>query len=318
MPQTASWTDLCREPFRLLFPLAVLFGGAGVGYWVLQAFGVSAGPTSIHAFSQIAAYMYCFIAGFLMTALPRFSSSATASPAELATVLILLTLHQGLAWAGHWVLAHACFLGLLLAIAVFAGRRFAGRKSPAGPPVEFLWILIGVAAGLAGGGLLIAGHAGLISPWWFGVAKPLAQQGFVLAVVAGVAGFMAPRLMGRELTLMPGIRRRKLAIHALAALAFLGSFLLEGYGQLAVAYLMRAAVVTSLLWWTSRLHRPPAKAAVAAARRSRWCIGCADGEVGRRSRSVVFSTMVCGSLRLLVDRGGKLALADPAPGHPDP
>lgn len=231
-----SWRDLRREPFRLLFPLAIIFGCLGVGYWIVQALGWVSAPTTYHTSTQVAAYMYCWIAGFLLTALPRFASTSSAPTPELAIVLALLGAQQLCLWRKAWGLAELIFLGLLLALAVFAGRRFTGRKSQVGPPVEFIWILVGLLAGLLGGVLLMVGRMGLVPVWWVGVGRPLSQQGFLLAIVVGVAGFMAPRLMGREARLITPagltpqeagrLRLSRARIHGLAAAGFLLSFFL--------------------------------------------------------------------------------------------
>ena len=80
-----TWPLICREPYRLLFPLGALFGCLGVGHWLLYALQWSSASNLFHASIQMTAYMYCFIAGFLMTALPRFASAPPASTARTAT-----------------------------------------------------------------------------------------------------------------------------------------------------------------------------------------------------------------------------------------
>jgi hypothetical protein len=92
----------------------------------------------------------------------------------------------------------------------------------------------------------------------------MVQQGFLLGIVIGVGGFMAPRLMGRavDLSALSGaeagrVRRRRVAWHAAAGACFFASFWVEGFGWLAVAYLMRAAVVTAAFVLAGALPRPP-------------------------------------------------------------
>lgn len=265
------WGDLRREPFRLLFPLGILFGLLGVGHWLWYALGwTDAYSGFYHASIQLGAYMYCFVTGFLLTALPRFTSASAATTPELLTLLALLLAQLGFASWGRWPLASACFAGLLLVLAVFAGRRVAGRRSVASPPTEFVWIPIGALLGLAGSGLLGGAQSGILPAWLLGIGRPMAQQGFMTAIVLGVGGFMAPRLMGRGyLVNAPtdvteerarAIRKRRIHLHLLAALVFLASFLVEGVGRLGPAYLLRALVVTVELAWTTQFYRPPAAA----------------------------------------------------------
>ena len=265
---TIGWTDIRREPFRLLFPLGVLFGCLGVSHWLWYALGWSASSPLYHASVQVGAYLFCFMAGFLWTAMPRMTGSAPATSTELLAVLALLGAQQLSLSRGAFLVAHGCFLGLLLMLMVFAIRRFSQRRLPTGPPPEFIWIPVGVLFGVVGTALAGAGQAGLGSPTWIGIGKPLAQQGFVLAAVLGVGGFMAPRLMGRGFEWSGGrliapeavrrIRRHRMTWHLVAAVALAASFAAEGLGLVRVAYAVRAAVVSLELFWTTRLHRPPA------------------------------------------------------------
>ena len=85
------WDDVRREPFRVLFPLGILCGILGVGHWLLYALHwASASSSFFHAGVQTWAYLYGFIAGFLMTALPRFASAECATSRELGLALGLL------------------------------------------------------------------------------------------------------------------------------------------------------------------------------------------------------------------------------------
>ncbi|HAM39823.1 MAG TPA: hypothetical protein DCP69_00415 [Candidatus Omnitrophica bacterium] len=261
-----SWSDLRREPYRLFFPLGVLFGLLGVGHWVGYAMGGTASNT-FHARVQLGAYLFSFVAGFLMTAMPRFSSSHPATSGEVLTVLGLLigqVLSLSLGW---WARALICWIGLLATLLVFAARRFANRQVTVSPPTEFLWVPVGVTCGILGSLLTLWGLRGDAPVWVIAAAPPLAHQGFLLAVVVGIAGFMAPRLLGREMPLvMPHgltaeqirrMRRRRIGLHLFSAGAFLLSFALEGLGWMRMAYLLRAAVVTAMWEWSVPLHQPP-------------------------------------------------------------
>src|SRR3989338_9184364 len=109
-----KWADLRREPFRLFFPLAVGFGCLGVGHWLAYALGWRQSYSGFyHASLQVGAYMSCFIVGFLLTALPRFSATAPASNLELAVALGLMAAQVTGLWMGQWLIAESCLVGLL-------------------------------------------------------------------------------------------------------------------------------------------------------------------------------------------------------------
>ncbi len=264
-----GWTDLRREPFRILFPLGVLFGCVGVSHWLWYALGWAASSRFYHASMQIGAYMVCFIAGFLWTAMPRMTATHPATSFELSALLALLAVQTLLLAVNDTMLAQGCFVALLIVVASFAIRRRVRQSSSrAATPIEFVWVPIGVLFGVVGSALAASGQAGLIPSWWIAVGRPMAQQGFVLAVVLGVGGFMGPRLLGRGFEWMAAtavdserarhIRRGRLRAHAVAASLITASFVLEGAGHIVPAYLLRAVVVSAELWWTAQLHRPPA------------------------------------------------------------
>src|ERR1041385_4903412 len=80
------------DPYRLFFPLGILLGLAGVAIWPLNYFGVITGYWGMsHAFTQADGFLFCFIAGFLLTALPRFTNTDVPGigiQAILAVVLL--------------------------------------------------------------------------------------------------------------------------------------------------------------------------------------------------------------------------------------
>lgn len=261
-----TWGDLRREPFRFFFPLGVCCGLWGVDHWLVYALGWSTAYSGFyHASIQVGAFMSCFVVGFLLTALPRFASAAPATSAEFALLAGCLIAQPFLLSMGWWMAAELCFIALLVAVAVFAARRFATRRSEVGPPTEFIWIPIGILHGVVGTLLMMLAQGGWLAPWGLAVGRPMAQQGFLLSVVLGVGGFMAPRLMGRGGLTVSGldaaqarrVRRRRIGLHVLAGALVWASYWLEGSGRGSAAYLLRATIVTAELCWTSRLYRPP-------------------------------------------------------------
>lgn len=261
--------DLRREPFRALFPLGALFGIIGVGHWFLYAAHLSSASSSyFHASMQVGAFMFCFISGFLLTALPRFSQTAPASNAELARVIIFLLGQAVFLLLGWFAAAEACFIGLLICLIQFAGKRFAQKKTEVSPPPAFAWIPIALLHGIIGGFLVLLNQLGWAPAWALATGRPMMQQGFLLGMVLGVGGFLTPRLMGRtELFNKPSgadstaaalhQKKREAVVHELAGGAFFLTFVVEGIGRVQSAYLLRALIVTVNLAWTTHFYRRP-------------------------------------------------------------
>jgi uncharacterized protein involved in response to NO len=184
-----------REPYRIFFPLGALFGVAGVSIWPLYSFGVvSTYSGRSHALVQIFGFLYAFIAGFLLTAVPRFTGTQPPSlPAQLSLAAMLLVavvsseLRAFALGTVAFVAAHAMLLTLL-------ARRFARRRQ--NPPPTFALVGLGLLAGAAGA-LLTSGVAlELIPASWDLLGKRLLTEGMVMLLVLGIGGFLGPRLLG--------------------------------------------------------------------------------------------------------------------------
>src|SRR3989338_4189974 len=87
---TKWWAAACREPYRIFFPLGVWMGAVGIGHWLFYALHwLPRYSGFFHSSIQIMVYMNCFVAGFLMTAIPRFTSTHSANPREVLWFIFL-------------------------------------------------------------------------------------------------------------------------------------------------------------------------------------------------------------------------------------
>src|SRR5881396_1440683 len=79
------------DAYRIFFPLGIVLGVFGVSIWPLYYFGVTQGYSGrAHAFVQTDGFLYAFIAGFLLTAIPRFTGTEQPSrAAQYALALII-------------------------------------------------------------------------------------------------------------------------------------------------------------------------------------------------------------------------------------
>lgn len=254
-----------REPYRVLFPLGALAGCAGVGHWLAYAMGLMPEYSgALHAAIQLGAYLACFILGFLWTALPRFTATPPARGWEVAALGAVISAEVWALWRQQWPVAVAAFGLLLLSLAAFAALRIGRARERVTPPVEFIWIPAAVLFGLAGCSASLLVQLGHAPVTWLAWARPLWQQGFLLAIVIGVAGFLVPRLLGRLANLTPVTaeqvarqRRQRLRWHGLGIAVLAASFLLEAVGAVRAAYAVRAALLTVALALPNQLWLPP-------------------------------------------------------------
>ena len=183
------------DPYRIFFPLGIILGACGVSIWPLYYYGfIESYSGRAHAFMQTDGFLYAFVAGFLLTAIPRFTGT---QPPSLRTQYVLAVIIAAAALAAEFQYFAAGLTGFIAAhvmLVVLAVRRFIRRQQD--PPATFSLIGIGLMSGIIAG-LINAGISlGLIPPSWDVLGKRLLTEGMVLLLVLGVGGFLGPRLLG--------------------------------------------------------------------------------------------------------------------------
>ena len=260
------------DPYRIFFPLGILLGVMGVSIWPAYYFGITQGYSGrSHAFVQTDGFLFSFIAGFLLTAIPRFTGTQAPSRKTqwvLATLVIVCAtafeLHLFQIGNAAFLLSHA----MLIALAV---RRYVRRQQD--PPETFAFVGLGLVAG-ALGALIDVGIAwNVVEPSLDVLGKRLLTEGMVLLLVLGIGGFLGPRLLGFEaLPKFVGSdpvqsSNRKTLFYKMAGLAVLLSLVAEyGFGFAFMA-LLRAVVATAVILSTIQPWRLPAMRTTLA-----WCV----------------------------------------------
>lgn len=136
-------------PYQLFFPLGLLNAMIAVGVWFVQNLGWFSTPSLlIHSKLIIGGFLWSFIVGFLMTAVPRMTGTSNANTLEYivsATLLFGLTLFS-------WWIDGRYFYGtqalLVVFVMIYAGRRIARMTKPL--PVFFSHVGIAMLLALAG------------------------------------------------------------------------------------------------------------------------------------------------------------------------
>jgi uncharacterized protein involved in response to NO len=244
---------------------------AGVSIWPAYFFGLTPGFSGrAHAFVQANGFLYAFVAGFLLTAIPRFTG--TDGPRwtvqyALAALLIAATVAFE---AQAFAVGHLLFLAAHATVIVLAARRYRRRRSP--PPDTFVFVGAGLVTGLVGGALNAAVALQAVDPGWDLLGRRMLTEGMVLLLVLGVGGFLGPRLLG--FGPMPVVqigaftpRRPRIVLYVGAALVLVATLAGEyGFGLASLAY-ARAAVATAVLLTTMTPWRRPASPTTVA-----WCV----------------------------------------------
>jgi uncharacterized protein involved in response to NO len=251
-----------REPYRVFFPLGILMAWGGVLHWLLHAVGVLENYRPVfHAVTQIQGFLMSFAVGFLFTAIPR--RTGTAPPAAWEMGLgIAAPLGTALsAWQQRWAVSQAFWIVMLLAVLVFALRRFTSERAARRPPNSFIWVPLALLMGLAGSILIgIAAARGADFFWYHDLGRLFLLQGMFLGLVAGIGGMVLPLITRGESSVDAGGGERDRAergAHVAAAVLLAGSFWMENSGWPRLAVLLRAAVMAAEMLFSARLGRPP-------------------------------------------------------------
>ena len=251
------------DPYRVLFPLGVLYGIVGALLWPLHAAGLIPYPAVTHWTLMIQGFQHAFILGFLLTSMPAWMHSLPSRPWELATATVLMLGVGVAALLGSIFAVQLFYTATLVLVVVMALRRVSKSTSP--PPEEFLLVAFGLLLGFAGA--VMAGGAAL-GAW----AEPSPRFGLrliwmvmILSIVLGVGGLLVPTFTSmRDPLVIPGIakphvRKPRRILYALIALAMLGSLLLEASGRLQAGALVRAATGSLVLLLVWKLFRLPGR-----------------------------------------------------------
>jgi len=247
-----------REPYRIFFPLGIAFGIAGVAIWPLYTFGITASYSGrAHALVQTDGFLYAFIAGFLLTAVPRFTGTTPPSRRVQYTLAAMLLVSVVASELRAFVLGTTMFVFAHVMLLVLVTRRFVRRQQR--PPASFVLIGLGLLAG-ALGALVTAGVAWEIAPAaWDLAGKRMLTEGMVLLLVLGVGGFLGPRLLGFAALPSPGQSQGGSPLPwAAAGFTILISVPAEYLFDLGWMAIVRAAVVTAVVVPTLQLWRAPA------------------------------------------------------------
>ena len=251
---------LRREPFRLFFPLGVALAWIGIGHWIAYWGGwIGSYSCLAHGLVQIQGFLFAFALGFLLTALPRRTESASAPAWGLAAAVAALVTTTVAAFAGRWSIAEGASIAVVLGMVVFAVRRFASAQAGRRPPAPFVLIPIALACNVAGGVLVAWGTSRAGAAWGIAIGRLLVEQGLFLCLVMGASALVLPLMAGTppppDIGSSPAVARQAVA-YASAGLAVVATLVAEGGGSARVAPIVRGAIVAATLAIGPARRRP--------------------------------------------------------------
>ncbi len=252
-----------NEPFRLFFPIGMLFGILGVALWPLFFAGaLGYYPSIVHPRLMIDGFAGFFIFGFMMTAGPRLLGAPAFAPKCVLFVFGLACL-ANLAFTFNQVVVGDALFGLATAALLFkASRAYCARTDM--PPPGFPLAALGLISACVGSILLALSPAIWANATAYALGKILLFQGFTMLPIIGVGAFFFPKIIGGQNkhdfdeTMQPNAEWKRRFRHSIfAAIGFAASVAIELSGHLTTAYILRvltlaAYILTQLPWMEFR------------------------------------------------------------------
>jgi uncharacterized protein involved in response to NO len=175
-----------KEPYRILFLLGFIYLLWGTLLWLPQIWSAGTYPVLAHRYLMLNGFSASFIAGFLMTAVPKFSQTETAHGKEVLLFISITLLGLIFAFADMEKLSYGASALQAGVILFFLSRRILKRK--VNPPYSFVFIFVGLALWII---------SALIGTFTVSEAfKNLHYEGSIAAIILGVGSRLIPGILG--------------------------------------------------------------------------------------------------------------------------
>lgn len=227
------------EPYGVLFPCGVMAGFLGLVLWfAFQGGIVSFYPRQAHANIMYFGFLWSFVAGFLMTAIPKMTGTTLANDTEVLTAMALVSAQIAVGFFNQ-VPAAVFIYGVQTAFLVFfIARRFLKRRSV--PFAGFLFIPFAFIQSILAIFIFFSSSA-----FSMDIFYRLAGEAFVLNLVLGLGTRLIPVLSRVPNSLAPDQKSNSNGFFAMVALAIVLNlgFILQAFVDDQVGVALRLLVV---------------------------------------------------------------------------
>lgn len=236
-------------PYQLFFPFGLLNAILAVGVWFVQELNWFAAPVIfIHGKLIMGGFLWSFIVGFLMTAVPKMTATASANRIEYvlsSLLMIFLTLSAWHLDARFYYALQALVIAFMI---IYGGRRlFQAKKSP---PVFFSHVALAMFLAVLGCYYHFTGNS------FLGIH--LYHVGPTLLLVLGIGTRFFSFLSGLPSDFEEKVSPQGRWLFHISGVVLAASLFLAGTGN-SWAYLALAIVSLSYLLNTWRVLRTSAR-----------------------------------------------------------
>lgn len=185
------------DPYSYIFPFGLLSAFLGLSLWLFFKFHwVSFYPRVAHAHLMYYGFLWSYIAGFLMTAIPKMTQSNTAEKWEVFFAIGLVVLNWLFNIQNQILISIYISFFQIIFLIYFVFKRFnQNRKIPF---AGFIFLPIALAIGLVGSIYEIFHFSGTVSAVYF-----MTAQAFILNLICGLGSRFIPALCRVPASLSP-------------------------------------------------------------------------------------------------------------------
>lgn len=232
--------DKKLEPYSLFFSVGLVSAVLGISLWFFyQHQLVNFYPRQAHGNMMFFGFLWAYIAGFLMTAVPKMTRTDFAGYGEIFTALLLVVLQWMLNLRNQVQLSFYIYGLQILFIAYFFLRRFMVRRQL--PFEGFLFFPFAIIMAFLGFvRFILHPEVGFTEVYLF------SAQAFVLNLICGLGTRLIPAITRVPSAVSPDFLTAKpkyLEFSTMAVLLNLG-FLVEGFFDVQVGNIIKLIVVT--------------------------------------------------------------------------
>ena len=240
--------------------MGFLFLLVGIVPWILWPLGlIDFYPRDLHMHAMVGGFLVQFAMGFLMTAIPKFTGTSSASLCETSLALFIAIFGLLSCCLDRLLWAEISSLLLLGFLIFFSFRRFLRRKW--NPPPPFLFLPLGFFTGIVGITLiLLSRNFPQLNP----AGRLLFYEAMMLSLIQGVGSRLVPALLGwaplpqiQIDTRMAKNAWSEAQTFAVLAFLFALSYILQSAGILVVGQFLKATVVGYVAFGKWKLYRLP-------------------------------------------------------------
>lgn len=175
------------DPYQLLFPIGIVHAMTGAAIWIFYFSQKVPYPGQFHAHHMFSGFLLSFAAGFLLTAIPRFTGARRCSSRELVIAVAISVL--------SFVFDHSAIaLIMLLFVSGFILRRLSEKSY--NPPPHFIFLPAGLLLGIAGSAILTLVELSWLDSRFALTGKLFLYYGTMLAFLLGIGAKLISALLG--------------------------------------------------------------------------------------------------------------------------